>query len=73
MAGWIGLSIVHILAPRWVANKPQQQALLENLTYPSRTISEGDGNNKDDTTATNIHSTRYLGRGFSSVVMDEEG
>ena len=55
-----------------MADTPQLQELLEDLTDPSATISEGNENSEEDTIAENIQHTRHLGRGISSAVLDEE-
>ena len=54
MAGRVGLSIVHRSVPRRVADAPQPQALLEDLTYPLATIAEGYGNNEEDIAAARL-------------------
>ena len=72
MAARLGLSVVHRSAPRSVVDAPQLPALLEDLTDPSATISEGDGNNEEDTAAANVQRSGRLQRGISSAVMDEE-
>ena len=68
----VGLSVVRRSGPRRVADTPQLQALLEDLVDPSATISEGDGNNKEDTAATSVQHNGCLGRGISSAVVNEE-
>ena len=72
MGGRIGLSILHESAPRRVASTPQLQALLEDLTNPSTTVYEGDGNSKKETVVTKVQHTRRLGRGISRTVMNEK-
>ena len=57
MAGRIGLSVMGISGPKRVADTPQLQALLEDLTDPSATISEGDGNIEEDTAVANVQRT----------------
>ena len=54
MAGRIGLSVMGRSGPKSVADTPQLQALLEDLTDPSTRISEGDGNIEEDTAAANV-------------------
>ena len=54
VAGQNGLSVVCKLGLKWVADTPQPQALLKDLTDPSATISEANGNNKEDTAAANV-------------------
>ena len=56
-----------------MADTPQLQASLEDLTNPSATISKGDGNIEEDTAAANVHHSGRLERGISSVVLAEEG
>ena len=46
--------------------------MLEDLTDPSATISEGDGNIEEDTAAANVQCSGQLERGISSAVLDEE-
>ena len=72
MVGRIGLSIMDRSGPKRVADAPQLQALLEDLTDPSATISEGDGNIEEDTAVANVQRSGQLERGISSAVLDEE-
>ena len=72
MTGRIGLSVMGRSGPKRVADTPQLQALLEDLTDPSATISEGDGNIEEDTAAANVQCSGQLERGISSAVLDEE-
>ena len=72
MAGRIGLSIMGRSGPKRVADTPQLQALLEDLTDRSAKISEGDGNIEEDTAVANVQRSGQLGRGTSSAVLDEE-
>ena len=51
---------------------PSCQHCFEDLTDPSATISEGDGNNEEDAAAANVQRSGRLERGISSAVMDEE-
>ena len=48
MAARLGLPVGHRSDPRSMVNAPQLPALLEDLTDPSATISEGEGNNEED-------------------------
>ena len=70
MAGQIGLSIVHRSVPRRLADAPQLQVLLEDLTDPLATISEGDGNNEEDIAAKRLW---YLDRVLSLPPMSVDG
>ena len=72
MAARTGLPILCRLDPRRLVDAPELQALLEDLTDPSATISEGDGNSEEDTAAANFQRTGHLARGISSAAMDEE-
>ena len=54
MAAQTGLLVLRRSDPRRLVDAPQLQALLEDLTDPSATISKGDGNNKKDTSAANV-------------------
>ena len=72
MAGRIGLSVLHRSAPRRVAGTPQLQAPLEDLTDPSATGYEGDGNSKKEAAVANVQRTGRLERGISSAVVNEE-
>ena len=54
MAAQIGLTVLCRSDPRRLVAAPQLQALLEDLTDPSATISEGDGNSKEDAAAANV-------------------
>ena len=72
MTGRIGLSVIGRSGPKRVADTPQLQALLEDLTDPSTTISEGDWNIEEDTVAANVQCSGQLERGISSAVLDEE-
>ena len=72
VAGRNGLSFVLRLGPKRVVDTPQPQALLKDLTDPSATISEGNGNNEEDTAAANVQRSGRLERGISSEVMDKE-
>ena len=55
MAARTGLPILCRSDPRRLVDAPQLQAVLEDLTDPSATIFEGNGNNKEDTIAANVH------------------
>ena len=72
MAARTGLPVLCRSDPRRLVDAPQLQALLEVLTDPSATISEGDGNSKEETAAANVQRTGDLARGISSAAMDEE-
>ena len=72
MTGRIGLSVMGRSGPKRLADTPQLQALLEDLTDPSAKISEGDGNIKEDTAAANVQRSGQLDKGTSSAVLDEE-
>ena len=72
MVARTGLPILRRSDPRRLVDAPQLQALLEDLTDPSATISEGDGNSNEDTVAANVQRTGHLGREISSTAMDEE-
>ena len=72
MAAQTGLPVLCRSDPRRLVDAPQLQALLEDLTDPSATISEGDGNSKEDTTAANVQRSGHLARGITSSMMDEE-
>ena len=54
MAVRTGLLVLRRSDPRRLVDAPQLQALLEDLTDPSATISEGDGNSEEDTSAANV-------------------
>ena len=72
MTGRIGLYVLHRSAPRRVVGTPQLQAPLKDLTNPSATVYEGDRNSKKETAVANVQRTGRLGRGISSVVVNEE-
>ena len=72
MAARTGLLVLRRSDPRRLVDAPQLQALLEDLTDPSATISEGDGNIEEDTAAANVQCSGQLERGISSAVLDEE-
>ena len=50
-----------------MTNTPQLQASLEDLTDPSATISQGDGNIEEDTVAANFHRSGRLERGLAAL------
>ena len=50
MVRQIELFVLYRSGPKKVADTPQLQALLEDLTDRLATISKGDGNNEEDTT-----------------------
>ena len=54
MAARTGLLVLRRSDPRRLVDAPQLQALLEDLTDPSATISEGDGNSEEDTSTANV-------------------
>ena len=58
--------------PKRVADTPQLQGLLEDLTNPSATISDGDGNIEEDTAAANVKRSGQLKRRISTSVLYEE-
>ena len=66
VAGRNGLSVVRRLGPKRVADTPQPQALLNDLTDPSATIFEGDGNNEKDTATTNVQRSGRLEGGLAA-------
>ena len=68
MAGRIGLPLLHRSGPKRVADTPQLQASLEDLTDPSAALSEGDGNNEEDTAAANVQRSGRLEMRISSTV-----
>ena len=57
----VGVSVVCRSAPRRVADTPQLQALLEDLAYPSATISKGDGNSEEDRVVLCFHCVSCFG------------
>lgn len=71
MARRMGLSIVYRSVLRRMTDTTYLQALLQDLLDPSTTIYKGGGNNKKDIVAANLQRIRHLGRGISSLVMDE--
>ena len=72
LAAQTGVPVLCRSDPRRLFDAPQLQALLEDLTDPSATISEGDGNFEEDTAAANVQCSGQLERGISSAVLDEE-
>ena len=67
ISGRIGLSVMGRSGPKRVANTPQLQALLEDLTNPSATIYEADENIEEDTAVANVQRSGQLERGLAAL------
>ena len=63
----MGLSVMGRSGPKRLADTPQLQALLEDLTDPPAKISEGDGNIEEDTAAANVQRSGQLERGLAAL------